>query len=82
LSIDYDENMRRGISENRTYDGRQKSATVEKLTVICGRGEPFVFPEVEGIHLDVTHLSAEEAARTLLGKIEAWYARQSSGSLL
>jgi hypothetical protein len=79
LTIDYDENMRRGTRDDRTSGGRTKAATLEVLKEIRGRGEPYVFPDVEGIHLDVTSLEVEEAASRLLGEIEGWCARRVEG---
>ena len=62
--------MRRGTCEKRRNGGTTKPATVERLAKVRQLGEPYQVPDLEGVKIDVTDLSAEEAAAKVFGEIQ------------
>jgi hypothetical protein len=62
LQLSREENVRRIASSSRTASGTGKLVDANVLSSIRDSCDLFEFSDVEGLHLDVTKIDAEESA--------------------
>jgi len=65
LRLSREENARRIASSSRSMSGTGKLVDASVLLSIRDSCDLFKFGDVEGLHLDVTEIDAEEAARRI-----------------
>jgi hypothetical protein len=75
LRLSRDENVRRIASRLRVTSGTGKLVDASVLLSIRDGCDLFEFSDVEGLHLDVTRIDAEESARRIYQHIRRFYQR-------
>jgi hypothetical protein len=65
LSLSREENVRRIILPSRLASGARKLVDTELLLAMRDSCELFEFGDIDGLHLDVTDIDAEESARKI-----------------
>jgi hypothetical protein len=65
LSVSTEENVRRVAMPSRLASGARKLVDTELLLAMRDSCELFEFGDIDGLHLDVTNIDAEESARKI-----------------
>jgi hypothetical protein len=65
LSLSREENVRRIAMPSRLASGARKLVDTDLLRALRDTCELFEFGDIDGLHLDVTNIDAEESARKI-----------------